>query len=154
MQPRKEASKAAEADAVKARSLLRQERIDWEKADAESRIALHSLKEEWRMLQDTNAQLHANVTRLTNALEVSVHSCPLHTSCCVLCPICKHCSVNKVASNCSWPYGCGVATRASSFLVCPAIVAWHTMCMTHKAPVYSQSAGHQQICRLFVSASC
>lgn len=67
---REEASKASEADAVKARSMLRQERLDWEKADAESRTALHSLREEWRMLQDTNAHLHANVTRLTKSLEV------------------------------------------------------------------------------------
>lgn len=67
---REEAAKACEADALKARAALRQERLDWEKADAESRNALHSLREEWRMLQDTNAQLHANVTRLTKALEV------------------------------------------------------------------------------------
>ncbi len=50
--------------------MLRQERLDWEKADAESRTALHSLREEWRMLQDTNGHLHANVTRLTKSLEV------------------------------------------------------------------------------------
>lgn len=68
---REEAAKACEADALKARAALRQERLDWEKADAESRNALHSLREEWRMLQDTNAQLHANVTRLTKALEVA-----------------------------------------------------------------------------------
>ncbi|DBA99644.1 TPA: hypothetical protein ACH3X3_012208 [Trebouxia sp. C0006] len=68
---RQEASKAAEADAVKARSMVRQERLDWEKAEAESRAALHSLREEWRMLQDTNAHLHANVTRLTKSLEVA-----------------------------------------------------------------------------------
>ncbi len=77
MQCREEASKAAEADAVKARSMVRQERIDWEKADAESRSALHSLREEWRMLQDTNAHLHANVTRLTKSLEV-LHRLLLH----------------------------------------------------------------------------
>jgi len=76
-QCRQEASKAAEADAVKARSMVRQERLDWEKADAESRAALHSLREEWRMLQDTNAHLHANVTRLTKSLEV-LHSLLLH----------------------------------------------------------------------------
>ncbi|KAL0017887.1 hypothetical protein WJX77_010733 [Trebouxia sp. C0004] len=68
---REEASKAAEADAVKVHGMLRQERLDWEKADAESRSALHSLREEWRMLQDTNAHLHANVTRLTKSLEVA-----------------------------------------------------------------------------------
>ncbi|DBA77268.1 TPA: hypothetical protein ACH3X2_008463 [Trebouxia sp. C0005] len=68
---REEASKAAEADAVKARSMVRQERLDWEKADADSRCALHSLREEWRMLQDTNAHLHATVTRLTKSLEVA-----------------------------------------------------------------------------------
>lgn len=73
MRRREEASKAAEADAVKARGALRQERIDWEKADAESRTALHSLKEEWRMLQHTNTQLHATVTRLTKSLEVLPH---------------------------------------------------------------------------------
>lgn len=151
MQPREEASKAAEADAVKARSLLRQERIDWEKADAESRIALHSLKEEWRMLQDTNAQLHANVTRLTNALEVPFHT-PAH--CTPSAVFYAPSASTALSSNCSWPYGCGDATRASFFLVCPAILEWHPMCMTHKAPVYSQSAGHQQTCRLFVSASC
>ena len=50
--------------------MLRQERGDWEKADAESRTALQGLREEWRMLQGTNAQLHANVTRLTKCLEV------------------------------------------------------------------------------------
>ncbi|KAA6419371.1 MAG: hypothetical protein FRX49_10630 [Trebouxia sp. A1-2] len=70
-QCREEASKAAEADAVKARSMVRQERLDWEKADADSRCALHSLREEWRMLQDTNAHLHATVTRLTKSLEVA-----------------------------------------------------------------------------------
>ena len=67
---REEAAKAFEADAVKARAALRQERLEWEKADAESRNALHGLREEWRMLQDTNAQLHASVTRLTKALQV------------------------------------------------------------------------------------
>lgn len=55
--------KACEADAAKVRGALRQERVEWEKADAESRTTLNSLREEWRMLQDTNAQLHANVTR-------------------------------------------------------------------------------------------
>ena len=77
MQCREEASKAAEADAVKARGMLRQERLDWEKADGESRSGLHSLREEWRMLQDTNAHLHANVTRITKSLEV-LHRLLLH----------------------------------------------------------------------------
>lgn len=71
---REEAGKACEADAAKAWGALRQERLEWEKSDAESRSALHSLREEWRMLQDTNAQLHATVTRLTKALEVSPHA--------------------------------------------------------------------------------
>ena len=81
MQCREEASKAAEADAVKARSMLRQERGDWERADAESRTALQGLREEGRMLQGTNAQLHADVTRLTKGLEVPscshtlIHQC-------------------------------------------------------------------------------
>lgn len=68
--------KACEADAAKARGALRQERLDREKADAESRSTLHSLWEEWRMLQETNAQLHVNVTRLNKALEVT--SQPVH----------------------------------------------------------------------------
>ena len=68
---REEAVKACEADAAKTRGALRQERIDWEKADAESRSTLQSLREEWRMLQETNAQLHANVMRLTKAFEVT-----------------------------------------------------------------------------------
>ncbi|KAL3154078.1 hypothetical protein ABBQ32_013617 [Trebouxia sp. C0010 RCD-2024] len=66
---REEAAKACEAEAAKARGALRQERLEWEKSDSESRSALHSLREEWRMLQDTNAQLHATVTRLTKALQ-------------------------------------------------------------------------------------
>ena len=65
--------KACEADAAKARGAVRQERLDWEKADAEARSVLQSLREELRMLQDTNAQLHANVTHLTKALEVTFH---------------------------------------------------------------------------------
>lgn len=69
--------KACEADAAKLRGAVRQERVEWEKADAESRSTLHSLREEWRMLQDTNAQLHANVTRLTKALEVTTQPVPL-----------------------------------------------------------------------------
>ena len=69
--------KACEADAAKVRGALRQERVEWEKTDAESRSTLHSLREEWRMLQNTNAQLHANVTRLTKALEVSSQPVPL-----------------------------------------------------------------------------
>lgn len=76
--------KACEADAAKTRGTLRQERLDWEKADAESRSSLQSLREEWRMLQDTNAQLHANVSRLTKALEVSSQPVPQHAgTCCV-----------------------------------------------------------------------
>lgn len=69
--------KACEADAAKVRGALRQERVEWEKTDAESRSTLHSLREEWRMLQDSNAQLHDNVTRLTKALEVSSQPVPL-----------------------------------------------------------------------------
>ena len=69
-----DAVKVAEADAKKARSALREERLDWEKADADARGALTSLRREWRMLQDTNAQLHATVKRLTKSLEVP----PLH----------------------------------------------------------------------------
>ena len=68
---RQEACKAAEAEAIKARSSLRQERIDWERADAESRSVLTSLREEWRMLQETNAQLHANVAKVTKSLQVT-----------------------------------------------------------------------------------
>lgn len=71
---REEAAKACEADAVKARGTLRQERAEWEKSDAESRSALHSLREECRMLQDTNSQLHANISRITKALEVCTHT--------------------------------------------------------------------------------
>ena len=83
---REETAKASEADTVKARAALRQERLDWEKADAESRSALHSLRDEWRMLQDTNAQLHANVSRLTKALEVTA-ILPLHISVLAMCTI-------------------------------------------------------------------
>ena len=74
--------KACEADAAKTRGALRQERLDWEKADAESRSTLQSLREEWRMLQETNAQLHANVTRLTKALEVNSQPVLLHGCTC------------------------------------------------------------------------
>ena len=55
---------------MKARSSLRQERLDWERADAESRSVLTSLREEWRMLQETNAQLHAAVAKATKSLQV------------------------------------------------------------------------------------
>lgn len=53
------------------RSSLRQERLEWEKADAASRAALSSLREEWRMLQQTNAQLHAAAAKAAQSLTAS-----------------------------------------------------------------------------------
>lgn len=59
---------AAQAEA--ARDRLRQERLNWEAADKQTRSSLSSSKQEYAQLQSTTTSLHANIARLNTALEV------------------------------------------------------------------------------------